>query len=86
MASILSPLKSLLAQVADNTALNPAITRRLGIVHLGCRNHLLNIGGKNMEKEDGELATVCEEAHQTHVSINSSTKTSATFENAQNAV
>ena len=44
---------------------------------------MLNSAGKKMEEDDEELAQVCDDTHETHASIRASTKTSASFENAQ---
>jgi hypothetical protein len=37
-------------QVADSTNLNPKIAKDLGYPHVGCRDHCLNNGGKDMER------------------------------------
>ena len=74
-----------LAQVADSTNLNPAIARKLGIPHIGCRNHCHNLASQDMEKDDPELAELSEKTHEAHRTINASNVLSATLYNVQQA-
>ena len=82
---IKQPRDFALARVCDNTAVNPAISRKLLIPQVGCHSHKLNLGGKETEKDDPDLAELCSECHTCHMNITKSNKTSATFQNAQNA-
>ncbi len=50
-----------IAQIADSTATNPNIARLLKIAHIGCRNHCLNLGGKDMESDCPELKMLADE-------------------------
>ena len=74
------------AQTADSTALNPAIARRLGIHHVGCRNHCLNLGCKDMEQNDRELKSMTEDTQECHRNINSSNRLTAMLANVQDGV
>ena len=72
-------------QIADSTNLNPSIARKLGIPHVGCRNHCLNLGCEDMEKADTELAELSDKIHEAHKTINGSNVLSATLHNVQQA-
>jgi hypothetical protein len=72
-----------IAQVADSTALNPKIARVMGIKHIACRNHCLNLGCKDMEKHSSELRDVANMTQEVHPKVKASNKLIAELENAQ---
>jgi hypothetical protein len=55
-----------IAQVANSTALNPKIARVLGIKHIACHNHCLNLGCKDMEKHYSELRDIADMTQEVH--------------------
>ena len=75
----------LIAQTSDSTAMNPKIARDLGINHVACRNHCLNLGCKDMENNCNELKSISEKTQEIHRKIKGSNKLSAVLENAQAA-
>ncbi len=74
-----------IAQVADSTNLNPAIARKLDVHHIACRNHCLNLGCKDMEKNCKELASIAAKTQEIHRKVKASNKLSAELENVQAA-
>ncbi len=72
-----------IAQVADSTALNPKIARVLGIKHIACCNHCLNLGCKNMEKHSSELRDIADMTQEVHRKVKASNKLTAELENVQ---
>ena len=72
-----------IAQVADSTALNPKIARVLGIKHIACRNHCLNLGCKDMEKHSSELRDIADMTQEVHRKVKASNKLTAELENVQ---
>jgi hypothetical protein len=76
----------LIAQTADSTAMNPKIARDMGINHVACRNHCLNLGCKDMENNCKELKSISEKTQEIHHrKIKGSNKLSAVLENTQAA-
>jgi hypothetical protein len=49
-----------IAQIADSTTTNPKIAWLLKIAHIGCHNHCLNFGCKDMESDCPELKKACQ--------------------------
>ncbi len=72
-----------IAQVADSTALNPKIARVLGIKHIACRNHCLNLECKDMEKHFSELRDIADMTQEVHRKVKASNKLTAELENVQ---
>ncbi len=72
-----------IAQVADSTALNPKIARVLGIKHIACRNHCLNLGCKDMKKHSSELRDIADMTQEVHRKVKASNKLTAELENVQ---
>jgi hypothetical protein len=72
-----------IAQVADSTALNPKIACVLGIKHIACRNHFMNLGCKDMEKHSSELRDIVNMTQEVHCKVKSSNKLTAELENVQ---
>jgi hypothetical protein len=72
-----------IGQTSDSTALNPRIARMLYIYHIACRNHCLNLGCKDMEKNCPELKEISEKTQSIHRKIKASNKLTAVMENAQ---
>ena len=72
-----------IGQVADSTALNPKIAKLLGINHIACRNHCLNLACKDMESNCGDLERLAEATQECHRKIKASNKLTASFENIQ---
>ena len=70
-------------QTSDSTALNPKIARMLYIYHIACRNHCLNLGCKDMEKNCPELKEISDKTQSIHRTIKASNKLTAVMENAQ---
>ena len=79
-----TPLDLFMCQVADSTALNPCIARKMGYPHVACRNHALNLGLQDMEKDDSELKRLSDETQECHRTIKASNKLSAALSNVQN--
>jgi hypothetical protein len=72
-----------IAQIADSTATNPKIARLLKIAHIGCRNHCLNLGCKNMESDCPELKKLANKTQEVHRKIKASNKLTAELDNVQ---
>jgi hypothetical protein len=72
-----------MCQVSDSTNLNPKIADNLGIFHVACRNHCLNLACKDMEARDEELQNVTAKTQEIHRSIKASNKLTAELENVQ---
>jgi hypothetical protein len=72
-----------MAQVADSTSLNPKIARVLGIKHIACCNHFLNLGCKVMEKNSSELRDIADMTQEVHSKVKASNKLTAELENVQ---
>lgn len=72
-----------IAQTSDSTALNPKIARMLHVYHVACRNHSLNLGCKDMEKECPELSDISDRTQAIHRTFKASNKLTAMMENAQ---
>ncbi len=70
-----------IAQVADSTALNPKIARVLGIKHIACCNHCLNLGCKDMEKHSSELRDIANMTQEVLHKVKTSNKLTAELEN-----
>ena len=75
--------KFAIGQVCDSTNLNPRIATMLKISHIACRNHYLNLGCKDMEKNCTELSDLAEKTQDLHRKIKASNKLSAELENIQ---
>ena len=71
-----------IAQVADSTALNPKIAHVLGIKHIACCNHCLNLGCKDMEKHSSELRDIAN-TQEVHRKVKASNKLTVELENVQ---
>ena len=69
------------AQTANSTNLNPKIARFLGIEHVGCHNHCLNLGCKEMENNYLKLREIVEKTGKCHRTIGASNKLTACLEN-----
>ena len=61
-------------QVADSISSNIKTAKLLGIPHLDCSNHTLNLEVKNMMKSDIGLSKMCDQIHDLMVSIKGSLK------------
>jgi hypothetical protein len=72
-----------MCQVSDSTNLNPKIADDLGIFHVACRNHCLNLACKEMEANDSDLQRITEKTQEIHRSIKASNKLTAELENIQ---
>ncbi len=72
-----------IAQVASSTALNPKIAHVLGIKHIACCNHCLNLGCKDMEKHSSELRDIADMTQEVHRKVKASNKLTAELENVQ---
>jgi hypothetical protein len=72
-----------IAQVADSTATNPKIALLLKIAHIGCCNHCLNLGCKDMESNCPELNMLAGKTQEVHRKIKASNKLTAELDNAQ---
>ncbi len=70
-------------QVADSTAMNPKIARLLKINHVACRNHCLNLGCKDMERDCPELKDIANKTQEMHHKVKASNKLTAELENIQ---
>ena len=53
------------------------------IHHIACRNHCLNLGCKDMEKNCAELSDISEKTQAIHRTFKASNKLTAVMENAQ---
>lgn len=73
---------NVVCQTADNTNLNPAIARGLGIVHIACRNHSLQTAGTDMQTADAELTGAMDKLQLLHRNLQSN-KNSARLRNIQ---
>jgi hypothetical protein len=72
-----------IAQIADSTATNPKISWLLKIAHIGCHNHCLNLGCKDMESNCPELKTLPDKTQEVHRKVKSSNKLTAELDNFQ---
>ena len=72
-----------IAQIADSTTTNPKIARLLKIAHIGCRNHCLNLGCKDMESDCPELKMLANETQEVHRKIKASNKLTVELDNVQ---
>jgi hypothetical protein len=54
-----------ICQIADNCSVNKKIAVDLGIPHVGCKNHLLNLEVKRMTKNTDDLKETIESVHNT---------------------
>ncbi len=72
-----------IAQIADSTVTNPKIARLLKIAHIGCPNHCLNLGCKDMESDCPELKMLADETQEVHCKIKASNKLTADLDNVQ---
>jgi hypothetical protein len=72
-----------IAQVANSTALNPKIARVLGIKHIACCNHCLNLPCKDMEKHSSELRDIANITQEVPRKVKASNKLTAELENVQ---
>ncbi len=72
-----------IAQVADSTALNPKTANVLGIKHIACRNHCLNLGCKDMEKHSSELRDIANMTQEMHRKVKAGNMLPVELENAQ---
>ncbi len=72
-----------IAQIADSTATNPKIAQLLKIAHIGCRNHCLNLGHKDMESDCPELKMHAGKTQEVHGKIKASNKLTAELDNIQ---
>jgi hypothetical protein len=72
-----------IAQVADSTALNPKIAPVLGIKHIACCNHSLNLGCKDMEKHSSEPRDIADMTQEVHRKVKASNKLTAELEKCE---
>ena len=72
-----------IAQTADSTNLNPAIAKKLGIPHIGCRAHGFSNASKKMADDDAEFTAMMETINDSHKCIRQSNPLSAALENVQ---
>jgi hypothetical protein len=72
--------------MANSTALNPKIARVLGIKHIACRNHCLNLGCKNTEKHSSVLRDIADMTQEVHRKVKASNKLTAELEMCKHAV
>ncbi len=70
-----------IAQVADSTALNPKIACMLGIKHIACCNHCLNLGCKDIKKHCSELKKNVDLTQEVHCKVKASNKLTVELEN-----
>lgn len=54
-----------LCSIADNAPVNKRLASLLGVPHVGCMSHKLNLEVKKMVKNDKDLATTVESIHET---------------------
>jgi hypothetical protein len=61
------------------------IAKKLGIVHLGCCSHALNLAAQELEINDKTIASVCADCQEchSHSTIKASNKRSAALTNVQ---
>ena len=57
----------IVCQVADSTALNPAIARAMNFPHISCKNHDLSLEANKMIEDTAELKTVTDTVAATAV-------------------
>ncbi len=55
----------------------------LGIKHIACRNHCLNLGYKDMEKHSSELRDIADMTQEVHCKVKAINKLTAELENVQ---
>ena len=73
------------AQIADSTAMNPAIARKLGIQHVACCNHGLNLSCGELEKNDPVLKKLGQDTQNCHNAIRNSNKLTAALAYVQDS-
>ena len=75
-----------ISQTADSTNLNPAIARKLGIPHVGCRAHAFSNASKKMGDNDVEFTEMMKTINESHKCIRQSNPLTAALENVQEQV
>ena len=69
------------ASIADNTKTNLKIARSLGVPHVGCNNHKLNLDVELWVKNTAQLQHTIDDVHATMLSAKSKLKNAALLQN-----
>ena len=62
-------LHFVVCQVGDSTSLNTKIANDLGYPHVGCHDHCMNTGGKEMEKDTPDISALVNSIHDVQLSF-----------------